>query len=118
MTVELEIYDVGEAVAASGSSKQSSIVATYDELVAVFGEDANIGSSDKVTTEFRVEILVRDLKLEVEDIVMSTIYDWKEESPNTCRTGEYPWHVGGFSNEAAWYIQDLLDEYRQQHIAA
>ena len=43
---------------------------------------------------------------------MSTIYDWKEESPNTCRTGEYPWHVGGFSNEAAWYIQDLLDAYR------
>jgi len=117
MTVELEIYDVGEAVAASGSSKQSSIVATYDELVAVFGEDANIGSSDKVTTEFRVEILVRDLELEVEDIVMSTIYDWKEESPDAC-TGEYTWHVGGFGNEAAWYIQDLLDEYRQQQIAA
>ena len=47
MTVELEIYDVGKSVAASGSSKQSSIVATYDELVAVFGEDANIGSSDR-----------------------------------------------------------------------
>ena len=118
MTVELEIYDVGEAVDASGSSKQSSIVATYDELVAVFGKNANIGPSDKVTTEFRVEILVRDLKLEVEDIVMSTINDWKEESPDTCRTGEYTWNVGGFSNEAAWYIQDLLDEYRQQHIAA
>ena len=52
MTVELEIYDVGKSVAASGSSKQSSIVATYDELVAVFGEDANIGSSDKVPQSF------------------------------------------------------------------
>jgi hypothetical protein len=118
MTVELEIYDVGEAVAASGSSKQSSIVATYDELVAVFGKDANIGSSDKATTEFRVEIIVRNLEFDMEDIVMSTIYDWKEESPDTCRTGEYTWNVGGFGNEAAWYIQDLLDEYRQQQIAA
>lgn len=113
MELELEIESTGNDVRASGTSLQGYVKATYEELEAVFGE--NIGSSDKTWNEFRADILVRDFDLETEDMVTATIYDWKESSPETARTGVYEWHVGGYCIDASWYVQDLLDAHRNKH---
>ena len=42
-----------------------------------------------------------------------TLYDWKEDSPYTARTGTYRWHVGGYNADAPYLVEDALEDYRK-----
>ena len=109
---QVEVFDSGDTVEATGTSLQGYVNATYEELVAVFGE--NLGSSDKVFNEFRGEISVYDPELDCYDAHTVTLYDWKEDSPLTAQNGKYRWHVGGFNVDVPYLVEDILEDYRME----
>ena len=51
--------------------------------------------------------------METEDVYTVTLYDWKEDSPLTARTGTYRWHVGGLCADAPYLVEDILEDYRR-----
>ena len=91
-----------------GSSLKGHVVASYNTMVEVFGEP-NMPFSDKVWNEWSIRFTVPDDDdLDSEEVYV-TIYDWKETHPNQSKSGDYRWHIGSKSSEAAWLVQDLLD---------
>lgn len=106
-TTAIDIEDTGPSVNGNGTSLMGYVKASYHELLDIFGED--LGSGDKVNAEFRVDMRVWDDIYEEEKLVTATIYDWKRTD---VPYEEYNWHVGGFCAEAAWYVQDMLNQYR------
>jgi len=91
-----------------GSSLKGHVVASYNTMVEVFGEP-NMPFSDKVWNEWAIRFTVPDDDdLDSEEVYV-TIYDWKETHPNQSKSGDYRWHIGSKSSEAAWLVQDLLD---------
>jgi hypothetical protein len=83
---------------ANGTYLQGYLSATFDELVAVFGESQ--GSGDKNTQEW---------SLRFEDGTVATIYDWKEyQTP----VYTYDWHVGGASPQALVRVQQAFSQNR------
>jgi hypothetical protein len=86
----------------SMTSLQGFIKTTYDDLVEVFGEPRYTSSGDdKVTAEWNLEFKVDD------EYVTATIYDWKlNETP----FGEYDWHIGGFSTQAAHIVAKYMKD--------
>lgn len=86
----------------NGTSLQGHIVASYDELVKVFGEPdygPNGTEGDKVTCEWDIMF---------NDGTLATIYDWKEEETPMHET---QWNVGGKSKQAVWNVMDVLEQY-------
>lgn len=82
------------------SSYQGQMHASFDDLVAIFGQPLN-GDCDKVQVEWH---------LKFEDGTVATIYDWK-------RYGTKPedvtvWNIGGFNSTAARYVREALEQYR------
>ena len=75
---------------------QGYITASYETLVEAFGPPTfgpEHSGDGKVSTEW--------------DIDGIRIYDWKEESPDVCRSApNYQWHIGGRSPQDV----DLLVE--------
>ena len=99
--------------AKAGTHLQGHFTATYDELVAAFGEPTYMaerdGGFDKVWTEWNLEFRVPDEDGDF-DYVTATIYDWKEESPFTSRSGKaYTWHIGGFDWRAEQAVGDVFE---------
>jgi hypothetical protein len=80
--------------AANGTSLAGYFVATYNEVVAKFGEPI-AGDGNKVTVEWIVVF---------EDDTVATIYDWKSESPAYTPDECYEWHIGGHKTKAVEYI--------------
>jgi hypothetical protein len=79
---------------ANGTSLQGYMRATYDQLVARFGQPD--GGGDKTTVEWC---------LEFEDGTVATIYDWKEyETPMYA----YDWHIGGRSKMAVFAVKEAF----------
>ena len=82
----------------NGTSFKGDFYATYDEIVAVFGQP-DFGPNkdgDKVTCEWC---------LEFEDGTVATIYDWKQyETP----MGNYLWHIGGHDYEAVERVLETM----------
>ena len=83
----------------NGSHLQGYIVATYDDLVQVFGASSygpDDTGGDKVTCEWN---------LKFRDGTVATIYDWKEVyTPR----GEYRWHIGGLNQAAVDRIHEAM----------
>lgn len=80
--------------AANGTSLRGYFTATYNEVVAKFGEPLE-GEGHKVTVEWIVVF---------EDDTVATIYDWKSESPKDTPDEIYEWHIGGHNQKAEEYI--------------
>ena len=81
---------------ANGTSLQGYMRATYDQLVARFGQPD--GGGDKTTVEWC---------LEFEDGTIATIYDWKEyETPMYA----YDWHIGGLSKMAVFAVKQAFKQ--------
>ena len=100
----------------AGSSLQGYMSASYDELVAKFGEPTykaeKQGDFDKVWTEWVLEFEVEEDG--ETDYIYATIYDWKESSPEASRTGkQYRWHIGGFSWAAEDAVGTAFNEEKQ-----
>lgn len=83
-----------DLMAAMGTSFMGYFTATYNEVVAKFGEPIQ-GDGDKVTVEWIVVF---------EDDTVATIYDWKSESPACTPDEPYEWHIGGHKKKAEEYI--------------
>ena len=92
----------------TGTSLQGYIEATYDDLVKAFGEptfDSTRGDEgDKVHTQWALEF-----ENEEGDLVVATIYDWKEENAYNSRVGKYRWHIGGNSYAAVEAVTDYAE---------
>lgn len=92
----------------TGTSLQGHIKATYDDLVKAFGKPAydstEHGESDKVHTQWALEF-----ENEEGDLVVATIYDWKEDNPYNSRYGTYNWHIGGNDYQAVSAVYDYAD---------
>ena len=81
---------------ANGTSLQGYITATYDQLVARFGQPD--GGGDKTTVEW---------VLEFADGTVATIYDWKlDETP----TDMYNWHIGGKNKTAVTRVTSTFKQ--------
>jgi len=81
---------------ANGTHLQGYINATYDQLVARFGQPDEGG--DKTTVEW---------VLAFADGTIATIYDWKEyETPMYA----YDWHIGGKSKTAVSRVTQALKQ--------
>ena len=83
------------------------VIARYDELVGAFGEpdDGPDADLDKVTCCWR---------LQFEDGVVVSIYDWKEQQTPYQR---YDWHIGSkaqYASESVERVHQILDQYRKQ----
>ena len=81
---------------ANGTSLQGYITATYDQLVARFGQPD--GGGDKTTVEW---------VLEFADGTVATIYDWKEEDTPMSM---YNWHIGGKNKTAVARVTHALKQ--------
>jgi len=89
-------FTQGTWTEANGTHLQGYVRATYDQLVARFGEPE--GGGDKTTVEW---VLV------FEDGTVATIYDWKEyETP----TYMYDWHIGGMSKTAVTRVTQAFKQ--------
>jgi hypothetical protein len=92
----------------TGTSLQGYIEADYEDLVKAFGEptfDSTKGDEgDKVHTQWALEF-----EDEEDNLVVATIYDWKEENPYTSRSGKYRWHIGGNSYDAVEAVTDYAE---------
>ena len=92
----------------TGTSLQGYIEATYDDLVKAFGEptfDSTKGDEgDKVHTQWALEF-----EDEEDNLVVATIYDWKEDSAYNSRVGRYRWHIGGNSYDAVEAVTDYAE---------
>ena len=81
---------------ANGTHLQGNVYATYDQLVARFGQPT--GGGDKTTVEW---VLV------FEDGTVATIYDWKEyETPMYA----YDWHIGGKNKTSVTRVTQALKQ--------
>ena len=93
---------------AEETSLQGYVNATYDELVAAFGEP---GPSDGYKSDAEWDGLL--------DGVVFTIYNWKN-GKNYCGAEGADvhyithWHVGGRSAQAAWNVDQFLKERREK----
>lgn len=86
--------------AGSGTSLRGYFTATYNEVVAKFGEPLD-GDGYKTSVEWIVVF---------EDDTVATIYDWKSESPQHTPDTPYEWHIGGHNRKAEEYILALMAE--------
>ena len=92
----------------TGTSLQGYIEADYEDLVKAFGEptfDSTRGDEgDKVHTQWALEF-----EDEEDNLVVATIYDWKEDSAYNSRVGKYKWHIGGNSYDAVEAVTDYTE---------
>ena len=112
----LEI-DNDESNFVNGSSLQGYINESYYNLVDVFGEPTYSTPGDKVHTEWvlRFKVIEKDATDPDDwEIIHATIYDWKEESPETARQAtQYRWHVGGKS----YMSEDVVTQAIKEHFS-
>ena len=103
-------YGPDDYVNPFGSSLMGYFKTTYDNLVEYFGEP-NCPPGDKTWNSWDLCFTVYDEDGEDSQDVYVSIYDWKEMGPESSRTGEYRWHIGGFhgkEHRADWMVSDLL----------
>ena len=82
---------------ASGTSKQGTVKATFDELVSVFGEPEIMPYEYKLNHLWVVNI----------EGVIATIYDYKED----LKTGkDEDWHIGSKQKVAERLVNQVLAE--------
>jgi len=94
-------------VSANGTSLKGLVSATYDTLVAVFGEPTFVSEyqDDKVTCSWGLVLAEGGNG----HPVVATIYDWKVYGPTP--KGMYEWHIGGFCPMAVYSVKAAIAQY-------
>ena len=98
-----------------GSSNMTSLqgyyVATYDQLVSIFGEPTynTTSGDDKVDAEW--DLIFWHEAPTVRTMAV-TIYNWKDyDGGARARSGDkYEWHIGGHDRHAVWAVEHILNE--------
>ena len=102
-TLDLKVldYENDDALNTNGFHYISSITATYDQLVEIFGKPTYTDADpyEKVNAEWTIESKVVEKNEDPDDYFYKgfTIYNWKT---GYIPTEEYEWHVGGKDYEA------------------
>jgi hypothetical protein len=114
--IKFEVADDPAVSHVVGTSLKGTIKTSYGEIEDKFGEPTigpNDRTGDKTTCEWHIEFHVPieddgmgDTDPNDYDIVVATIYDWKNHETPMERT---IWHVGGKSHEAEWLVSDVLE---------
>ena len=100
-------FEKAESWKVSGTYFIDGLVASYDQLVDIFGVPH--GPSQDGKTRF-------NWVLEFDDGVVATIYDYKD--PPFDNDERMYWHVGGH-NGLAWYrVMDIFTESTQKGLLA
>lgn len=90
----------GVTVDAAGTSKQGEVLASYDELVALFGEPSEVN----VEPGYDGVTIAWDVKID-DDVV--TVYDLRDFV--TARiSSPYLWNVGGRNRMAVGLVESVL----------
>jgi hypothetical protein len=97
-----------EPIDTNGTHLQGYIACNYNQLVDLFGAPVpeQINAGYKVDWEWNIEF---------SDGTIATIYNWKN-GPNYCGSSGLhatlitKWHVGGFSKQALWHLQSILND--------
>lgn len=87
---------------ADGTYLQGTVIATYQEMVNLFGVPRQYKDS-KCQVEWSVRF---------EDNTESTVYDWKEDVPASEVT---EWHIGGKGLKSVWRVEEALDALRAKN---
>ena len=114
--IKFEVADDPGMSNVVGTSLKGTIKTSYSEIEEKFGEPT-IGpddrTGDKTTCEWHIEFHVPieddgmgDADPDDYDIVVATIYDWKNRETPMERT---MWHVGGKEREAEYLVSDVLE---------
>lgn len=85
----------------SGTHLQGYVTASYDELVALFGEPEE-GDGDKTQAEWDLEFW---------DGTVAAIYDWKSSVRPEFET---TWNIGGHNYNAVLHVESELSMLRAQ----
>lgn len=88
-------------VPTNGTSLKGYTIATYYELVELFGEPTQ-GDPAKTQAEWEIEF---------EDGTMATIYDWKMYGIPVEQIGE--WNIGGKDSQAVELVEQVIQAYRK-----
>jgi hypothetical protein len=114
--IKFEVADDPDMSNVSGTSLKGTIKTSYLDLEEKFGEPTigpNDRTGDKTTCEWHIEFHVPveddgmgDIDPNDYDIVVATIYDWKNRETPMERT---IWHIGGKGHEAEWLVSDVLE---------
>ena len=91
-----------------GSALRGRVFTTYDRLVEVFGEP-NFEPGDKVWNEWSITFEIGVLRTDDWDLVVVTIYDWKEAGPDDAKRGKYDWHIGGRQHLGVECVYEALE---------
>ena len=84
----------------SGTSYQGKIMASYYDLVDMFGKPAFEGIGDKVTTQWVIDYQVSDGEGERKYGVF-TLYDWRFARDLNNNSAITEWNVGGNGYDAS-----------------
>lgn len=89
-------------MSANGTCLQDYMVASYSDLVEVFGEPTY--EDDTRHEKVNFEWVLTD----GENVV--TIYNWKDYDGGTTAMSstDYEWHIGGRSKMSAWNLQEFF----------
>lgn len=86
-----------DRIEVNGTSLMGKVVASYGELLSVFGEPLSDSSEDKVKAEWFIEF---------DDGIVGTIYDYKSSVAPQDNTN---WNVGGRNHKVVTMIQSVLN---------
>ena len=84
---------------ADGTYLQGTVIATYSELLKLFGQPRKFADS-KCQVEWSIRF---------EDNTEATVYDWKEDVP---ASEVREWHIGGKGLKAVWRVEEAIDALR------
>ena len=104
----MNVIDIenSEDVNVVGTSLMGYVKTTYADLEEKLGFPTST-YGDKTTVEWNLMIAVdSDGEGGDFDYVTATIYDYKTDYPPT---GEYDWHIGGFSKKAVEAVEGALE---------
>ena len=105
-------YDVYEGFLKGGSSRQSEVITTYDELKELFGKPSYTDADpyEKVSCEWILNVKVLDDFAEDEDdwsYEQVSVYAWKY---GRIPTEECQWNIGGFNYNAGDIVKTIIDK--------
>ena len=106
-------YGADDLFMGNGSSLMGYVTTSYANLVEYFGVP-NCPPGDKTWNNWDLcfRVYDKDDPEDSEDFYVS-LYDWKEMGPESSKSGEYQWHIGGFhgrEHPAHWLVTDLVQD--------
>lgn len=105
-------FETGTHIRVAGTKRVGTITTTYNHVVETFGEPTKTSQHGKTHVEWCIEFDVpAEDDPEARDLIVATIYDYKEEGNPMKRPGDkITFLIGGHNIQAAYYVHLVLGE--------